>query len=59
MMSWHEKLGTLDELLDDDTMSLETHTILHVLRDVMEELGGIGATVLALQDELIPDDEEL
>ena len=52
MKSWDEKLEDIDRHLADDTLSNGEYVILNVLRDVMEELAGIGSTVLLMQDEL-------
>ena len=57
MKSWDEKLEDIDRHLADDTLSNGEYVILSTLRDVMEELTGIGSTVLMMQDELCePED---
>jgi hypothetical protein len=48
MKSWDEKLDDIDQHLADDTLSKGELIILGVLRDVMEELAGIGSTVLCM-----------
>jgi hypothetical protein len=57
MKSWDEKLEDIDRHLADDTLSNGEYVILSVLRDVMEELAGIGSTVLTMQDELLELDD--
>ena len=60
MKSWDEKLEDIDQHLADDTLSRGELIVLGVLRDVMEELAGIGSTVLCLQDDLVgPETEEV
>ena len=48
MKSWDEKLEDIDRHLADDTLSNGEYVILSTLRDVMEELAGIGSTVLVM-----------
>ena len=57
MKSWDEKLADIDQHLADDTLSKGEHVILGVLHDVMEELVGIGSTVLCMQDDLVGPEE--